>query len=883
MSENREQIEQDLDKLDERSEQFFQDCKLRSAMRLAKEATRTAKSHQHAVHYMRGLFDQMRFGHGLLQPQEVREAAIQLIMLLKDEEHARKIQPDLDEGHYHWVCSWMSTCAYDNLAEATGLMSGYNSEGMHECINEGIQVCRETGKMECVGCFREYAADVYTASDDLEMVRHQCQTLMEFRPGQDSKDRRWSAWHKLAGIHLLEGRLVETQDDLKNGMDVSQDEHVYLKQRAALLIGVSWDQANLLAGKPRFDWEELKKQGIEPPEAGEWPKFEMEVAQCEALAACLSKDYEQAIKILTDWDRRLTELECLKEWFEVRLRLIAAYLLSDQKSRAEALAKGLDAKAHESQDYLTISRLQRMMTGEGTLCPIPLLADPDTGPFCSASRESALESDPTPIRASTIEKQSVPAAPSETDDDEATPATPLAETLAGFMQRMVEAQGDDDERHALLNEFVTYTPEKVEDAHDAAYLVHLSQFVVQGSEDAQRVWPWARNFLSAFPEDGTVLSVVATLGAYFRGADEETFGEVISVEDLEKWFRRSLTLNSGHPRNHARAGTFFLEQGNVGEAERCLARASRLDRKDGNIANQLADIYRQTDRPRDALAVLDLCLRSETDDPSVAWEAAMTALQLERYDSLLTYLDKHRELAKESPLWENYYRSIALLHTGQPAKAIQAADAETEHEDCPGTFHLDLVRASAHADLSQQQQAEESVSRILQTPMSSIDYLSLNGLLRLTSQLLFRVLTWDENHPLRKEFVNRLLSTGLLPDDYFEQLRDQRETVAGLHFYRVQIRQQLDENWPESFACLPMQQEWPDYDIDWGVLASSEEEAVAVIRELQSQCYPGPNEIIELEESEDEYTDKPGIVWQGYRRCETAEEYEEPDFLDEDE
>ncbi|MCA9033444.1 MAG: hypothetical protein KDA66_21695, partial [Planctomycetaceae bacterium] len=150
-------------------------------MRIAREATRTAKTHGLAIHYMRGLFDQMRFGHALLDPKPIREAAVELIALLNDEEQARRIQPDLDEGMYHWVCSWMSSCAYDNLAEATGMVSGYNSDGMHECIADGIQICRQTGKLECIQCFREYASDVYLASDDQEMVRHQCSALMDYQ------------------------------------------------------------------------------------------------------------------------------------------------------------------------------------------------------------------------------------------------------------------------------------------------------------------------------------------------------------------------------------------------------------------------------------------------------------------------------------------------------------------------------------------------------------------------------------------------------------------------------------------------------------------------------------------------------------------------------
>ena len=85
MSDDVEQIEQQLEQLDEKSEQYFQKCQIRSAMRIAKEATRTAKSHSLSIHYMRGLFDQMRVGHGMLDPQATREASVELVLMLEDE------------------------------------------------------------------------------------------------------------------------------------------------------------------------------------------------------------------------------------------------------------------------------------------------------------------------------------------------------------------------------------------------------------------------------------------------------------------------------------------------------------------------------------------------------------------------------------------------------------------------------------------------------------------------------------------------------------------------------------------------------------------------------------------------------------------------------
>ncbi len=100
-----------------------------------------------------------------------------------------------------------SSCAYENLAEANGQMEGYNSEGLQACIADGLQICRQTGKLSCVGCFREYSCDVYMAADDSEIAQHQCNLVLEDTTPLSSRgDRRWLARKKIAWMTFLEGR-----------------------------------------------------------------------------------------------------------------------------------------------------------------------------------------------------------------------------------------------------------------------------------------------------------------------------------------------------------------------------------------------------------------------------------------------------------------------------------------------------------------------------------------------------------------------------------------------------------------------------------------------------------------------------------------------------
>ena len=845
-----DQIQSELEQLDEKSEQCFQDCRIRSALRIAREATQTAKTHGLATHYMRGIFDQMRFGHGVLDPQATRESAVELVALLEDEEQARRIQPDLDEGEYHWLCSWMTSCAYDNLAEATGMMSGYNSEGMHECINDGIQVCRQTGKLECIKCFREYAADVYLAADDLAMVRHQCQSLMDYRDdGSDDKDRRWSALDKLAWIYLLEGKLEQTIETLQSAMPLTQAENVYLKRRGKLFIAVGLDQALSLAGQGRFDWSEIDEDEI--PAAGEWPKYEMERIKADCVAHVVEGNIDLAIETLTDWDRRLTELECGKEWFEIRLRLIAAYLIQGNQKRGEALAKGLEAKASETQDFLTLRRLQRLMSGQTPISPIPGLNDLDYGPYASTSQASVDSSEDS-------QSEQVQRSEETTTEEE---STPLGEQLAEYMQGIMTASEDEAAQTVLFDRLLAHEASAIEHPQDASYLIHLSRFLIQGSEMARRAWEWAKQIQAKFSDHPKVQSVVADLGYYFHSADPAEFSD-IELQELEKWYRLSLSLDLNDANNHARAGGFFFAENQMGEAERCYARAFRLNRTDGGIAQSLADLYHNTERPRDAMAVLDLCLREGSEEANVAWEAAMIAQQLEQFDLVLTYLDRFQELG-EPQTWYHYYRANALLQLGRAAESLSELEEEEKHEP-PGNFHLKAIRCSAFIELNRTEEARTTLQELIAAPLRQIDYLSMNGLIRLAGQVWESVSNWSEDDAERLAYEKHLLKTGLMPDHYFNLIRQTTDVTDEIHFIRVRLKQPLDADWSESAACLPGQDEWTDYFIDWGVLAKSKEEAVRQVQRYHQQGQ-AEAEVVDVDVSEETYRDRSGVVWQGFR------------------
>lgn len=135
----------------------------RSSMRVAQEMRRLAKSERKLIPYLTGTFRSMVGSSQMLQPGQGRDLAIELIALLESEDAARNFQGDLPMEEYEATVLWMSSCAYDNLATCVASIEGFNSGEMHQCIHEGIQVCRRTGKLQCINCFREYASEVYAA------------------------------------------------------------------------------------------------------------------------------------------------------------------------------------------------------------------------------------------------------------------------------------------------------------------------------------------------------------------------------------------------------------------------------------------------------------------------------------------------------------------------------------------------------------------------------------------------------------------------------------------------------------------------------------------------------------------------------------------------
>ncbi len=299
------EIDQQLEEIRTRAGDLIEPCKFASSFAAYGEIRRLARGNQRVVHYIEAVFFQMDQAQYLLDFETMRERSVELVSLLESEERARRIQPDFPDEVYEYLVGSMSACAYENLAEATGQLEGYNSEGMHACIADGIQVCRQTGKLACISCFREYSVDVYTAADDIEIARYQCQQIIDHPgPWSDRGDRRWLAATKAAWLELLGGHGRPAWELALSAYALCQEESVSVTTEAKIRSLFSLLTIGAVTGQ---DCEAYRAElaSLMPP-AGEAPEFEYQSTLIQALWAAVQGRMPEAIEQLTRLDDDLS-------------------------------------------------------------------------------------------------------------------------------------------------------------------------------------------------------------------------------------------------------------------------------------------------------------------------------------------------------------------------------------------------------------------------------------------------------------------------------------------------------------------------------------------------------------------------------------------------
>ena len=348
MSQDQQDAAEHIEELLGRISALSQKCCIRSEMRLAREMQRVARTERLVVPYLRALFSLTNGAQSTYEADLGVEWAIEAIALLEERGAGPAVQSNLPEQEYYRTVYWMSACAYDNLATHAANRDGYNSDGVHQTINDGIHVCRRTGKLECVNCFREYAARVCLAAATLPSPR----TMRRPWPRQFLATPRTTAVS--AGRTTWRSSPCSTAGRPTPWRPCPRrfdfPPRTTLPRSPSCAPRDNWSK-RCWSADIHGELDALLARGLggrhlpEAPPEGEDTQLDLHRSNCRTLSACCAGDYEQAIDALRQWDRRMQTLNNVNRWFDVRLRLIAACRLAGKTGHVEALARQLEARA----------------------------------------------------------------------------------------------------------------------------------------------------------------------------------------------------------------------------------------------------------------------------------------------------------------------------------------------------------------------------------------------------------------------------------------------------------------------------------------------------------------------------------------------------------
>lgn len=836
-----------------------------SQWQVIQEALPRARSSQDFDATISFLFSKANSCNKTATPKRQREASVELITLLESEDAARSIQPDLSEEVYEINRHWYTSCAYDNLAVATASMEGYNSEGMYGAVSEGIEKCRETGKLQCITCFREYAVEVSMAADDLEMAMKQALHLAQREPEKAQHDRRSVSWKDISWIHTLEGRLEAALEALKKSFEVATDYHDPEGIRLGLFLMLEgvW----LLMGQPEAYQAFVKDHPLpERPPVGEDLSLDRVEDHSSAIKHCLAGDFDKAAALHEKWCDIAKANNHLSNWFEDRSRYLAVKLLSGQSTEElKDIIEDLRDKASKSRNWITLRRMAALFDGDAVINPIASCESFLLGPY-SQKIEPAKEPSST---AKASDTQTDDKTDGDTDEDiDEDIDEELKALIDGFNERVEAAEDVKAEFERLAGEILDISPMSIESSADAKNWMVGAAYSISGGVETERLYKAVRLVQKRFPECASVTGLHAQI-ANILVRRELGHDLRLTDDDVEAMFQKAMSLDVSSLGNHLAAGEYYVTQGRVGEAERCFARAFRLDRTRPDAALSLAQIYRETDRSHDALEVLDLAIRHGCEQPGVVWDAALAAFGLSLWQRALTTMDLFLTLEDTDNDWVHYYRSLCLIELERFDEALEAMDQQLEIKP-----ELELVSASLKALIASKQKQTEALKAALEKalvlPLKDLP-LNRQGLSKTLERCRQSALDGKLDDQARA-FEARALVAGVLQESVLQdwRCREDNESKPDVGIFKVSIKQELPENWAERANCPIWEQRWTGYQVVWFVLATDADEAESFAKELHQRCleadFESQGQVTEVTRHSDKlYHDQCGVIDHGVR------------------
>ena len=906
-----EQLSEQFGELYEKYYEFEQKQLMRSGMRGALEAKRFAKSHRLLIPYLHACFSITNFAQALFEPEVGADNALEIIAMVESEEKARKFQHDFDEDYYQYTVHWISACAYDNLAKHTAMRNGYNSPLVLGAVDDGIHVCRRTGKLECVDCFQEYAVNICLASGDYEMGEHYAGLCATSQNRNDSKDRRFVGYKDLISLSIRRGHFsacFELHEAAFAAAAMYGDPigaAIDLAQQAELLC--------LLSGRENELPEILTALGYdgsmpELPSKEENPSIFLYQTINQAVRATCRKDFAAAENLLGAEERFLLGQENLDNWFGIRVQRIANVYLAKESGvelggDIDSLSEELLRRANKACQWSAIAALEAMQQNRVRFNPLGIFYPIDIGPF--ATEGTSISVSPLKLTLPLIEKP-VEQSEQKTETTEKTAFEQEAETWMDSLKPLwfalekhgyEQSQAQENEtptefpqteeldklEREIFAKIMQITPETQTGANgetitEPEYIAAIAPLyemrLLTNVELMKQCWGWRKMMQKNYPDRGRILSSHAYLGFIFRGYVEKneldsTGLDLPSDEELEQWIAKAFELEPNRTGIATVAGIIFRAHGNNREAQRYFSRATQIDRRNDYATVSLAELYEEADRPKDAMATVELYIRAGGRHPGLLWQGMQIAFRNEMPQDFLLYYDAYTEAQPSYPAID-----------AQRVWALCKADRFSEVSTILDTFNEQGIQGKDDMFIRALCMAKQDndlwirmLKNALKTETPSSDYF-IGTVYDPCGDFWEYVRKLPEDDPLRCEFVQFMFERGNVPDNYFEidddaENDDENDEHPLLGYYRCVIRQPLKPEIAAYYGWIQITD--ADYMAIWAVLAADESEAGRLVLEAQARCYPIPAELLECEQLDSYYAKTAMVVIQGRRFMSAAE------------
>ncbi|MDO5566934.1 MAG: hypothetical protein Q4G59_09785, partial [Planctomycetia bacterium] len=669
-----------------------------------------------------------------------------MIAYLEDSDKAKKFQSDYDEDQYAYFVHEFLTGAYDNLAVHTAMQLGYNSPTVAGAVDDGIQVCRRTGNLEAIHGFREYATYVYQASGDYEMAEMYAKQNFGLLDSTKTEKRNFESLELLIALSMQQGKLqaaLEYLDEIHPFVDIYHDPEYARKTLLLRAERLFW-----LAGKENEFADYLAAHGYKGmptlPPREENGKVAWELTLTDAVKLARQNKFVEAANVLREFDQFLRARDVLNRWFDIRLARIACLLMAQAAGQAvddnvARLKSELRDRANEAHHWSAISALDAIESGELPLNPLAIGFPIDIGPYAvpgtpvshaclkqdspfetgvrrrispgDPSHGTASENDSPLIKKAYRQIERVNSVLMYRDQfnirkDQAAHAGEDVSNMT-FPQQREFGEVQDEVLAAALELTVescpTLTPDELHAMSRPLFILEN----INTDEMIKKVWTWIASFDVMFKDSPRYMTTRALMAhqlhknAVSMSLDPDLLG-LPSEETTIKLITKTHKLVPQNITTALAAGVICNDNNRTQDALYYYSRVCHLERENDYATNELAHLYAKEDRPKDALAVIDLYCRAGGRNPVILHLALQLTISNGMPQTFLLYYPEFLRVEQTNVTLESWLIQ-ALMTTSRFQEAIEALD---RYDEAMGDVAVDrlLIRTVCLANLGQEWQ-----------------------------------------------------------------------------------------------------------------------------------------------------------------------------------